>query len=517
MTARYALVDAQSRHGTTPAGWSYTRAFFLMLLLIGFIGYPAATGRKDDELWLDSYNEQLIRLCMGCWTLVGLGILCCSRSRSSTGSQSPTVEMGAASGVRAPSARIMYLDNLKTILTIQVMVHHTVGGFSDQSGFVNVGCRYNSFNVVAALIMSVNNAFFMSLFFFIAGYFTPSSYRRKGARNFLLDRLTRLGVPVVIYGVLFGPRFSNLLSLLEGRPYGDDPWFDFNTPYVSITWFPNWLLVLSVAFAVLQRAPHVHSSTDTCCIPARLPKVTSMLAVGATMGVAWGLLYFVTGLVPENFIGMPTEPLSLPFYILFFFGGCTAGSNGWLEVDLPNLTRSQCCVAYLFSFACVLGLLLFLLYEYAHNGGVILNARGRPRHNLTHLAFDRNWFSVAVYHMFGGAFSFTMSLTCVHLCSMHLAFSNRVTRWLAANSYAAYLLQEPVIMVAVYSYRGVLGFLGGPVFERCDSSVEASDADLLHRFGHLAGGFVYTTTFCVVFTWLIAAALRAIPGVRNIL
>ena len=72
-------------------------------------------------------------------------------------------------------------------------------------------------------------------------------------------------------------------------------------------------------------------------------------------------------------------------------------------------------------------------------------------------------------------------------------------------------------MVAVYSYRGVLGFLGGPVFERCDSSVEASDADLLHRFGHLAGGFVYTTTFCVVFTWLIAAALRAIPGVRNIL
>lgn len=42
-------------------------------------------------------------------------------------------------------------------------------------------------------------AFSMGLFFLISGYFTPSSYERKGSGRFAKDRLLRLGIPILCY------------------------------------------------------------------------------------------------------------------------------------------------------------------------------------------------------------------------------------------------------------------------------------------------------------------------------
>jgi fucose 4-O-acetylase-like acetyltransferase len=39
----------------------------------------------------------------------------------------------------------------------------------------------------------------MSAFFLLAGYFTPRSFERKGSKQFLIDRLIRLGIPIAIY------------------------------------------------------------------------------------------------------------------------------------------------------------------------------------------------------------------------------------------------------------------------------------------------------------------------------
>jgi len=49
------------------------------------------------------------------------------------------------------------------------------------------------------LFQSHAHAFSMSLFFFVSGYFIPASLERKGTNTFILDRLKRLGIPVLIY------------------------------------------------------------------------------------------------------------------------------------------------------------------------------------------------------------------------------------------------------------------------------------------------------------------------------
>ena len=52
---------------------------------------------------------------------------------------------------------------------------------------------------------AVSQSFFMGCLFLISGYFTPGSYDRKGPRRFLLDRVVRLGIPMVLYDVAVHP------------------------------------------------------------------------------------------------------------------------------------------------------------------------------------------------------------------------------------------------------------------------------------------------------------------------
>ena len=56
----------------------------------------------------------------------------------------------------------------------------------------------------------------MGLLFLIAGYFTPRAYDRKGAGPFLIDRLKRLGIPLLFYEVVILPMISYPLDLHAG-------------------------------------------------------------------------------------------------------------------------------------------------------------------------------------------------------------------------------------------------------------------------------------------------------------
>ncbi|MHA2290505.1 MAG: acyltransferase family protein, partial [Promethearchaeota archaeon] len=66
--------------------------------------------------------------------------------------------------------------------------------------------------VIFTLFNAFNQAYFMSFFFILAGYFTVRSYEKKGGGNFLKDRFIRLGIPLVIYGILISPLVNFFIS-----------------------------------------------------------------------------------------------------------------------------------------------------------------------------------------------------------------------------------------------------------------------------------------------------------------
>ena len=39
----------------------------------------------------------------------------------------------------------------------------------------------------------------MAMFFFVSGYFTPSSCDKRGVESFMKEKLKRLGIPFLLY------------------------------------------------------------------------------------------------------------------------------------------------------------------------------------------------------------------------------------------------------------------------------------------------------------------------------
>jgi hypothetical protein len=112
---------------------------------------------------------------------------------------------GGGSGSSSPvRPRTYYIDWLRAFLTVLVVVHHCVVAYQSTYAW---GAKKGdtALFLFAELFVNGNQAYFMTLFFFLSGLYVPGSYRRKGTWKFLLDRTLRLVVPCIVYSFLAPP------------------------------------------------------------------------------------------------------------------------------------------------------------------------------------------------------------------------------------------------------------------------------------------------------------------------
>lgn len=113
--------------------------------------------------------------------------------------------------------RISYLDNLKVALILLVIFDHVGLPYIGYSGFPYTPSNPNEQLPNVWRFMVINSSFFMSLFFFISGYFLPNTYDRQGTKVFVQKKFTRLGIPVLICGPI--------ISAVIGRFYLGHLWY----------------------------------------------------------------------------------------------------------------------------------------------------------------------------------------------------------------------------------------------------------------------------------------------------
>ena len=103
--------------------------------------------------------------------------------------------------------RLLYLDNLRMVVITLVVVMHVAITYGAEGNwnYYEAGEKDALVYLITALLGGIGTAFVMGLLFLVAGYFTPRSYDRKGAGRFLVDRLKRLGLPLLFYGVVILP------------------------------------------------------------------------------------------------------------------------------------------------------------------------------------------------------------------------------------------------------------------------------------------------------------------------
>ena len=185
--------------------------------------------------------------------------------------------------------RLYYLDNLRILLIILVMLQHlsvTYGGPGSWD------LKFETDDVFTLMIFSlfnaVNQTFFMGFFFLLSGYFTPGSYNRKGGRQFILDRLLRLGIPLVIYDILISPNVSYLINIFM---WGwDNGWLSYIRLYYregfvigsGPLWYVEKLLLFQVIYILgrklIQYIPRFKSMFS---LPGWVVIGSFVLAIGA--------------------------------------------------------------------------------------------------------------------------------------------------------------------------------------------------------------------------------------------
>jgi len=236
------------------------------------------------------------------------------------------------------------LDELRGATTLLVVLHHAAITYGAIGGWYYREVATSSALPIQALVFfcTVNQSWFMGLFFLLAGYFTPPALARKGLWPFVMGRLMRLGVPLLVYGYVIGPFTIALAATSSGKSFGQ-VWLVLlkqgrfeNGPL----WFAQALLLMTmvalVGWRLRGRLPQAADSTAAAFTPKTEAWPTNwVLALGAllTGAAAWLLRN-------EWPVGVNVWGLQLGYfasYAVLFAFGCRASRSAWLQ-DLPPRT-----------------------------------------------------------------------------------------------------------------------------------------------------------------------------------
>jgi peptidoglycan/LPS O-acetylase OafA/YrhL len=303
------------------------------------------------------------------------------------------------------------------VLTALVVFHHAAITYGAAGGWYLREAPEGS-NLGLTLFVTLNQAFFMGFFFLIAGYFTPASYDRKGPWRFAIDRLIRLGLPLLVFGFVLDPLTDALarahsvqgVFVIWGRMMSRF-WFSSGP-----LWFAQALLNFAAAYMVWRAVTRPVARPDR-----PLPGHGAIFLSAVAVGVAAFLLRLVFP------VGETVSNLLFGYfasYIFLFVAGIAAARGRWLErVDL------SLAAPWLVVSAAALLLLLVAI------------ALGGPG------GYSGGWtVKAAIYAFFEPFFAWGVILGLLWLFRTRLNVATRWSAFLAARAYTVYIIHAPVLV-----------------------------------------------------------------------
>lgn len=226
------------------------------------------------------------------------------------------------------------IDALRVGTTLLVVLHHTAITYGAMGGwyFKEVPSDGSLSSMLLVFFCTFNQAWFMGLFFLLAGYYALPAVQAKGAWLYLRDRLRRLGIPLLVYGFVIGPATIALAQTAQDKPFVDSLtrlWRHGEFEKGPL-WFA-WALLIFAVGVVLWRvlgANRIDAGTER-----RFPTNAAMLAAALATGVVAFLLRLKWP------VGTEVWGLQLGYfssYVVLFITGFLAAAPRWLE-RLPAL------------------------------------------------------------------------------------------------------------------------------------------------------------------------------------
>ena len=345
----------------------------------------------------------------------------------------PRADVAAASA----TSRNAGLDALRATLTLLVLFHHSAITYGAIGGWFyrEVATDGRLETKLLIFFCTLNQAYFMGLFFLLAGYFTPGSVDKNGAWGYLRERLLRLGIPLLVFGFLIGPATIALASTAQGRPFVASLWrlWARGTFENGPLWFAQALLMFSVGY-LAWRGIASRSRSKSRSAPA-FPSHAAIALAALTVGAAAFALRLVWP------VGTQLFGLQLGYfasYVVLFVAGCVGSPGQWLEHVPENQRRVWWVVS---------GFALPVL------PAIVLSAPFFPE-----LKGDTSggWnIQAAVYAFWEPLVAWGLIL--VLLSRFHRVFPrlNSVSAALSRRAYTIYIIHPPILVAIALAWRSV--------------------------------------------------------------
>jgi hypothetical protein len=371
--------------------------------------------------------------------------------------------------------RLLYIDNLRILLTILVIMHHFAIGYGGPGGFYYIedGPMSDISFILITLFLAINQAFFMGFFFMISSYFSPGSIDRKGTGTFLKDRLRRLGIPLLFYMLVVEP----LLGYVGGRLRGFDGTlaeslsFQFSSILnfgVAQLWFVAALLIFVIIYIIWRQfaKPMTQSEKD--------PPTNGTIAIFA---LALGLVTFIVRIwwpVGREIPILSWQLAHFTQYIAMYILGIVAYRRNWFE----GLSDTQ---AKFWRWSVLVLILLF---------PVLFVAAGALEGNIEPAMGGVHWQSLA-YSVWEQFMCAAMVITLLVWFRRRFTEQGRLAKAMSGAAYATYIFHAPSIILLALALRGI----------RLDMGLK----------------YVLVVPFAVGFAFLIGYFVKKLPLAREIL
>lgn len=334
--------------------------------------------------------------------------------------------------------RIAYLDNLKSLMIIFVVMIHAAVTYSGM-GF----WYYNEKTILSNLSMATfsffqwfSQAYFMSFLFMIAAYFIPSSLERKGTKKFVIDRIIRLGIPTFFYIFLIHPICVKMshpnINLIDFYLNGLK---DLNfLGWTGPMWFVVALLFFSLFYVLIKKQFSLIFRGD---FDFNIKKIISLMLM-ITFGAFVLRLFFPLGSSIYNFqLGYFSA------YIFMFFLGIIAKRKDIFD----KITVKQAICWLFISFIVVVPLWFIMLHFGVERSldmkNIVFSGNGGMNLMSFLNVFSESFFCVAI------------SIAYIGIFKKFFNIQNALQKFMSENSFGVYVFHAPILISISILFKNI--------------------------------------------------------------
>lgn len=344
--------------------------------------------------------------------------------------------------------RILFLDNLRSLMVLLVVVLHAGLSYSNINLWwpvpdANKSSFFDNYHFIF-------NTFALQFLYFIAGYFAlPTLHRKLNAGFFVKSKLKSLGIPFVICVFFIVPIMPFLWHYTRAINLSFNFWefwvqfvagaTDLKITHVSVEffyhghlWFISLLLFFFIAFALGHKiGAKIKPESPESCAKNKPPQTKTVIFTLIVVGLATA---FGSILVSRVF---PTygwvniynvlmfDSVRLPSYLGYFIFGIFAYSKNWFtQKDLPGPIMVWLTGCIILSYAYLGPIRTLFVTHQANNIQVVVTYR--------------------ILDSFLG-----LSIFCLLTIFAFRYWSNasRINQNLAKSSFYIYLVHMPIVLV----------------------------------------------------------------------